>query len=215
MLAGALAVAKPLAVSSKNDTEGALLGQIMLLALADAGIETRDRTGLGGTPVVRAAIIGGEIDLYPEYTGNAAAFFRREGDPLWKDAGAAYETARRLDLEANRIVWLTPSPADNGWGLAVRKDVAEPNRLTTLSEFGRWIAGGGAVKLAASTEFVHSPSALPAFQAAYGFRLRSDQIVSLSGGTRPPRSRPRPRRSAASTPPWCMGPTAACRSPAS
>lgn len=181
LLAATLAAA-PLIVSSKNDTEGAVLGQIILLALEHARLEARDRTGLGGTPVVRAAILAGEIDLYPEYTGNAATFFRREGDPLWKDAAAAYAEAKRLDYEANRIVWLTPSPADNTWGLALRKDVAEPNRLKTFSEFGRWASAGGAVKLAASAEFVHSASALPAFQAAYGFRLRSDQIVSLAGG---------------------------------
>ena len=41
---------------------------------------------------------------------------------------------------------------------------------------------GGEVKLAASTEFVTSPAALPAFQATYGFQLAPAQLVQLSGG---------------------------------
>lgn len=175
-------VARPVVVSSKSDTEGGLLGSLILLALQAEGIETRDRTELGGTPIVRAAILAGEVDLYPEYTGNAASFFRREEDPLWKDAAAAYAEARRLDLAANRIVWLTPSPADNGWGVALRRDVANANRLATLSAFGRWVKGGGSVRLAASAEFIHSPSALPSFEKTYDFHLASGQLISLAGG---------------------------------
>lgn len=180
-LGATTAHAAPVTVSSKNDTEGGLLGQIILIALTHAGVETRDRTQLGGTPIVRAALLAGEVDLYPEYSGNAASFFHREGDPLWKDAGAAFAEAKRLDA-ANAIVWLTPAPADNGWGLAVRKDVAAANNLVTLSDFGRWASGGGPVLLAASAEFIHSPSALGSFEATYGFHLGADRLVSLAGG---------------------------------
>lgn len=182
LLAVGPAKAAPVTVSSKSDTEGAVLGNLMLLALEAAGIETRDRVQLGDTPIVRAAILAGEIDLYPEYTGNAAFFFNRAADPLWKDAAAAYAEAKRLDYDANRIVWLTPAPADNTWAVALRKDVAEPNHVRTFSDFGRWASGGGEVKLAASLEFVHSPSALPAFEKAYGFHLGSGQLVALAGG---------------------------------
>ncbi|PJN94250.1 ABC transporter substrate-binding protein [Amaricoccus sp. HAR-UPW-R2A-40] len=169
-------------VSSKIDTEGGVLGQIILQVLDHAGIDTEDRLQLGATPIVRQALIAGEIDVYPEYTGNAAYFFNRADEPIWKDAAKAYETAKTLDLEANRIVWLTPAPANNTWGIALRADVAESAGVTTLSEFGEWIAGGGPVKLAASSEFVNSPPALPAFQAAYGFTLTPDQLIVLSGG---------------------------------
>jgi osmoprotectant transport system substrate-binding protein len=169
-------------VSSKIDTEGGVLGNIILLALENAGIPTEDRIQLGGTPIVREAIMAGQIDVYPEYTGNAAFFFNLADDPLWKDAAMAYERAAALDLEANRIVWLTPSPANNTWGIAVRADVAAANALATMSDFGRYIAGGGAIVLAASAEFVNSAAALPAFQATYGFTLAPNQIITLSGG---------------------------------
>lgn len=169
-------------VSSKIDTEGGVLGNIIAQVLENAGIPVEDRIQLGGTPIVREAIAAGEIDIYPEYTGNAAFFFDQADAPVWNDAAAAYEEARRLDYEANQIVWLAPAPANNTWGIAIRAELAEANGLATLSDFGRYIADGGEVVLAASAEFVNSPAALPAFQEAYGFTLSGDQLITLSGG---------------------------------
>lgn len=169
-------------VSSKIDTEGSVLGNVILLVLNANGIKTQDRIQLGATPVVRKAITAGEIDIYPEYTGNAGFFFNKADDPLWKDAAKGYDAAKKLDYDANKIVWLTPSPANNTWAIALRKDVAEPNKLATLSDFGKWVSGGGNVVLAASAEFVNSAAALPAFQAAYGFKMKPEQLIVLSGG---------------------------------
>jgi osmoprotectant transport system substrate-binding protein len=169
-------------VSSKIDTEGGVLGNVIKLVLENNGIAVTDKIQLGGTPVVREAIAAGQIDIYPEYTGNAAFFFNKADDPLWNDAAAAYAEAAKLDLEANKIVWLAPAPANNTWAVAIRNEVAEANNLKTFSEFGAWVAGGGEVKLAASAEFVSSPAALPKFQEVYGFTLSADQLVTLSGG---------------------------------
>jgi osmoprotectant transport system substrate-binding protein len=184
LLAGTLATAASakVVVSSKIDTEGGVLGNVILLALKANGVEVEDRTQLGGTPVVRKAIAAGEIDIYPEYTGNAAFFFSKAEDPVWKDGAKGYEAAKTLDYDANKIVWLTPSPANNTWAIALRKEVAASAKLKTLSDFGKWVSGGGKAKLAASAEFVNSAAALPAFQATYGFKLTPDQLIVLSGG---------------------------------
>lgn len=169
-------------VASKIDTEGGVLGNIIKQVLEANDIAVESRIQLGATPIVREAITAGEIDLYPEYTGNAAFFFDRADEPIWNDAEEAYAEAARLDYEANHIVWLSPAPANNTWGLALRAEVAEANGLDTLSQFGQWVAGGGEVKLAASAEFVNSPAALPKFQEVYGFTLSPDQLIVLSGG---------------------------------
>lgn len=181
-LAATAAGAEGIVVSSKIDTEGGLLGNIIYLALENAGLPVENKLQLGGTPILRDAIIAGQVDIYPDYTGNAAFFFNEGDSPVWKDAAAAYTRAAELDLAQNQIVWLDPAPANNTWAIAVRSDVAEPNHLVTMSDFGKWIADGGAVKLVASTEFVTSPAALPAFQETYGFTLTPDQLVQLSGG---------------------------------
>lgn len=173
---------RPLRVGSKIDTEGSLLGQLMLQVLAQAGIKTENRLQLGNTQIVRAALLAGEIDLYPEYTGNGAFFFNDEKNPAWKNLQAGHARVKALDAEKNKLVWLSAAPANNTWAIALRQDLASRFKLKTMTDFGAWVAGGGTVKLAASAEFIERPDALPAFQTAYGFKLRQDQLLLLAGG---------------------------------
>lgn len=182
LVLSAAAATAQVVVSSKIDTEGGVLGNVIKLVLEDAGIPVTDRIQLGGTPVVREAISAGQIDIYPEYTGNAAFFFNRADEPIWNDAAQAYEEAAKLDLETNNIVWLKPAPANNTWAVAIRNEVAEANNIVTFSDFAQFVNNGGEIKLAASAEFVSSPAALPKFQEVYGFTLGPDQLVTLSGG---------------------------------
>jgi osmoprotectant transport system substrate-binding protein len=180
-IAPALAADK-VVVASKIDTEGALLGNMIILMLEKSGIATENRTEFGPTPMVRKAIAAGQIDIYPEYTGNGAFFFGLADDPLWKNSSKGYQKVKELDFKANSIVWLTPAPANNTWAIAGRKDVADESKVYTLEDFARYVNDGGKVKLAGSEEFVNSAAALPAFQKAYGFTLRKDQLLTLSGG---------------------------------
>jgi osmoprotectant transport system substrate-binding protein len=168
-------------VSSKLSSESAMIGQMIRLLLDANGIATVDRMTLGATPVVRRALLSGEIDIYVEYTGNAGFFFNVAADPAWKNLRQGYELGARLDYAANRIVWLTPANASNSWALAVRRDVADANHLKTMSDFGRWVAGGGQVMLACSAEFANAGT-LRSLEKAYGFTLRSDQMIVLAGG---------------------------------
>ncbi|MEE2763854.1 MAG: ABC transporter substrate-binding protein [Pseudomonadota bacterium] len=182
LLAGQTFAADPVVVSSKIDTEGAVLGQMILQSLEQAGIPVENRLQLGATNIVRNAIKAGEIDLYPEYTGNAAFFHDQADRDLWKDADKAYEQAANLDKDAHNIIWLKPAQANNTWAMSVRGDLARDNGLQTLEDLAAYINGGGTFKFAASAEFVESASALPAFQEAYGFTLSADQLLVLSGG---------------------------------
>jgi len=168
-------------VSSKLSSESAMIGEMIRLLLEAHGVPTVDRMTLGATPVVRKALLAGEIDLYVEYTGNAGLFFNDPDNPAWKDLRKGYELGARLDYAANHIVWLTPADASNAWALAVRHDVAEKQRLVTLSDFARWVSGGGAVMLACSAEFANAGT-LRSLERTYGFTLRSDQMIVLAGG---------------------------------
>jgi len=169
-------------VASKIDTEGSLLGNIIAALLEAHGLAVENKLQLGPTNIVRAAILAGQIDLYPEYTGNGALFFHLEQDPVWKDWGKGAAKVAALDREQNHLVWLAAAPANNTWTIALRQDLAERHSLKTMDDFAKYLAGGGAIKLAASAEFVESPSALPAFEATYGFRLKDAQLLTLSGG---------------------------------
>jgi osmoprotectant transport system substrate-binding protein len=179
--AGAAIAGDAVRVASKIDTEGTLLGNLMLAVLEARGIKAADKVGLGPTNILRKAIIAGEIDLYPEYTGNGAIFYSLESDPAWRSAADGYARIKALDAARN-LVWLAPAPADNAWAIALRKDVAQANGLVSMEDFARWVNADGPVRLAASAEFVESPAALPAFERAYGFTLKRAQILTLAGG---------------------------------
>ena len=169
-------------VGSKIDTEGSLLAQMIILMLRDNDFEVTDESQFGPTAVVKAALESGEIDIYPEYTGNGAYFFDEADSAVWKDAEAGYERVKELDLAQNNVVWLRPAPANNTWAIAVRQDLAEENNLVSMDDFAAFVNGGGEIKLIGSEEFISSPAALPAFQEAYGFVLADDQIVTVSSG---------------------------------
>ncbi len=172
----------PVVVASKIDTEGALLGNMIVQLLRAHGFEVVDNTEFGTTDVIRRAITSGEIDIYPEYTGNGAFFFDHADDSVWKEPQAAYDTVARLDLEANDIVWLTRAPANNTWAIAVRNDIAEPNNLVTLEDLANYIRDGGEFKIAASEEFVSRDDVLPAFERTYDFTVAEDQMLTFSTG---------------------------------
>jgi osmoprotectant transport system substrate-binding protein len=174
--------AAPIIIASKIDTEGALLGNMIADALAARGLPVVRRIGLGPTNIVRAALLAGQIDIYPEYTGNGAIFFHRDGDPVWKNAAAGYAEVAKLDREQHRLVWLRPAPADNTWVIAIRRDMPGFPAKQCLDGLASYLARGGRFRLAASAEFVESPAALPAFETTYGFHLRADQLLTLSGG---------------------------------
>ena len=142
---GGAAGAQDITVSSKIDTEGGLLGNMILLALQDAGLPVQDRLQLGGTPIMRDAITSGQIDIYPEYTANGAFFFNEADSDVWKDAEAGYKRVAELDLEQNDIVWLQPSPANNTWAIAPAPGSSRPKRPADHDPDGRMDRGGGDV----------------------------------------------------------------------
>ncbi len=181
-LAVTASAADAVRVGSKIDTEGSLLGNLILQVLEKHGVKTVNKIQLGNTQVVRGAITAGELDIYPEYTGNGAFFFHDEQDAAWKNAKAGYEKVRTLDQQQNQLTWLTPAPANNTWTIAVRSDLAQKNQLHSLDDLSRYLKQGGEFKLAASAEFIERPDALPAFQKAYGFQLSQQQLLSLAGG---------------------------------
>jgi len=161
----------PIVVGSKIDTEGSLLAQIIILSLRDNGFEVTDKSQFGATSVVRKALETGELDIYPEYTGNGAFFFDEADSPIWENAAQAFARVKQLDEENNNITWLKPAPANNTWAIAVPRELASRENLTTLEDFAAYVNRGGYVKLIGSEEFVTSTVALPRFQQVYGFRL--------------------------------------------
>ena len=170
----AAALKGPIVVGSKIDGEGALLGQIILQTLQANGFKVEDKTRTGATKVVRQALLDKQIDIYPEYTANGILVFHGDTkvDPsILQNADLTYQTAKSEDATLG-VDWLTPAPANNTWAVALPKAFADANKIATLDDLAKYVNGGGNLKIVGSQEFFTSAVAFPAFEKAYGFKLK-------------------------------------------
>lgn len=180
---------RPIRVGSKQFTENIVLGQIILLALENAGFEMVDRTNLGSTAVNRDALLNGEIDVYPEYTGTAISNYFREYDFVNIPAEASgnpytsYAIVSSLDAAINDLLWLQAAPANNTYAMAVTREFAETNGIFTMAEFAAYVNAGNEVMLSTGDEFAQRPDGLAAFETLYGFDLTNEQMIIIAGGT--------------------------------
>ena len=176
----------PITVGSKLDAEGRLLGSMIRLSLENAGFTVNDKTGTGTTPVTRKALLEGQIDVYPEYTGTAIGNFFK-GQTIAADAPSnaskSYATVKVLDLKLNQVAWLERAPANNTFAVAVRKDLADKAGLKTLADLAKYLSGGGDFKIVGSQEFFERDDGLKSFEKAYGFTLKTEQKITIAGAT--------------------------------
>ncbi len=170
-------------VASMLDSEGTVLGSMVIQMLEAEGIPTEDKTKLGTPDVQRAALLEGEIDIAIDYTGSGQYYHDgEEGLPTWKNADDAYARIAELDRAANDIEWLTPAPANNSEFIATTAALADSESLTTMEAFAAYVNAGRPVKLIASQSWIDNDLGLKGFEAAYGFTLRDDQLVALATG---------------------------------
>lgn len=172
----------PVTIATMIDSEGAILGNMMLLLMEDAGFQVDDQIGFGTPDILRKALEAGEVDLVLDYTGSGQYYGAEADAEVWSDPQLGYEATRDFDKEANDIEWLRPAPANNTEMLAVTKEFAQENNLRSMDDFARYVNGGGEVKLICSASFADNALGLLGYQAAYGFALRADQMIVLSHG---------------------------------
>jgi osmoprotectant transport system substrate-binding protein len=119
------------------------------------------RLNLGGTLLAHQALVSGEIDLYPEYTGTAlTAILKQPGEnspgPVLDRVRAAY---RKLGVE-----WLDPLGIDNGFAMIVRGEDGRRLGLKTLSDAAGVKDGW---RLGAGYEFEQRADGLAALKNTY------------------------------------------------
>jgi len=169
----------PIKVGSKEFNEQLLIGQMIVLLLRDAGYEVEDRTGLGGSPVVRAALESGEIDLYPEYTGTATSLHHSlPVSALPADAIRTYLLARSLDAPQD-LVWLDPAPLNNTFTLMVRQELADQG-VTSLEELATYMNTNDVpLKICVEGEFFSRQDGLEGLQRLYGFAFSEENVLVM------------------------------------
>jgi osmoprotectant transport system substrate-binding protein len=170
-------------VGSLLDSEGTILGSMIIEMLEANGISTEDKTKLGTPDVVRQALVEGEIDATIDYTGSGQYYHEgEEGDAKWKNADEAFAAISELDADVYDLIWLTPAPANNSEFIATSVALADAEGIETMEDFADYVNGGGEVKLIGSQSWFDNPLGLTGFEEAYGFTLTDDQLIGLSTG---------------------------------
>lgn len=172
----------PITVATMIDSEGAILGNMLLTILSENGFETVDKIGLGTPDILRKALETDEVDLVIDYTGSGQYYGAVAEAEVWSDPILGYEATYNFDKDTNNIFWLSPAPANNTEMLAVKKEFAEANQLKTMADFADYVNNGGEVMLIASSSFASNELGLLGYQNTYGFELSNEQMIVLSHG---------------------------------
>ncbi len=162
---GAAGQTTKIAVGAKPFTESAVLAEVMAQTIeAYTDIVVERRLNLAGTHVCLAALRGGEIDLYAEYTGTGLRDILGDKSerisPGLAFATVAKEFARRFDLE-----WLAPFGFDNTYVLLMRPQHAAELAVTKVSDLSEH-----PLRFGVSHEFLSRPDGLPGLRKVYTFQ---------------------------------------------
>ena len=162
----------PIRVGSKNFTEQVILGELAARALEAEGLKVERKLDLGGTFLCQRALVAGELDLYPEYTGTAFAAILKEkpvSDAARVRARVADEYARRW-----RLVWAPPLGFENTFALVMRGDDARRLGVARISD----LAAHPELRPGFGYEFIERADGYAGLAGAYGlaFRARPAQM---------------------------------------
>ena len=157
----------PVVVASKPFAESYLLAEVFAQLLEAHGYAVDRRPGLGMTDLVMRALIRGDIDVYPEYTGTGLAAVLGE-----TAQGGSAAVFRRVSSEYEArwgLHWLPPLGFENTYAIALRREAADSLGISTLSglaEFAPELAGGF------SPDFLGRADGLEGLADAYGIEFR-------------------------------------------
>lgn len=134
---------QPVTIGSKKFTESVILGEALRLLALDAGHPARHRGELGGTRILWGALLSGEIDIYPEYSGTLAREIL---------SGEDVSTPQKLEaaLEARGIRASRSLGFQNTYAIAVPAALAEQLDLKRISD----LRDHPDLKLGFSSEFL-------------------------------------------------------------
>lgn len=172
-------------IASFDFAESELVAAVYAGALRDAGFDVTHLRRVGTREVLLPALERGLVEVVPEYSGSALAFF---GGRPTADASA---TAAALADEADPrgLVRLEPAAAQSRNGVVVSADTAERLGLRTISDLG---TAADDMSFGGPPECPDRPLCLPGLERAYGLTFGSFlpldvggpiTVAAVSGGT--------------------------------
>ena len=147
-------------MGSKNFTEQLILGELFAQSIeAHTGLQVIRRFNLGGTILCHRALVNGEIDLYPEYTGTAqTAILKLERRPF---RGRCFEIVSSAYRNRFACEWLLPLGFNSTYAITVRRSDAEAKGWTAISDLA---AEASRLRAGLTAEFSERPDGYPGLQ---------------------------------------------------
>jgi osmoprotectant transport system permease protein len=153
----ALAQSPPLRVGSKKFTESVVLGEIIAQLARSTGAPAEHLQEMGGTRILWNALIEGEIDVYPEYTGTIAQ------EILSGEKVDDVEAMRRA-LAKRDILVSAPLGFNNTYAIGMREEVAARLGIEKISD----LRAHPELRFGFSNEFMDRGDGWPGLKARYG-----------------------------------------------
>ena len=162
----------PVVVASKAFAESYLLAEVFAQVLEAEGYPVDRRPGFGVTELLMQALIGGGIDVYPEYTGTGLAAVLGET----ADGGSVRVFNRVSEVFEARwgVRWLPPLGFANTFAIAMRRTAADSLGVRTLTGLA---AAAPGLAAGFSPDFSGRADGLDGLAAAYGIQFRETRSL--------------------------------------
>jgi len=167
---------KKVVVASKPMTEQYILAEMITkLIEANTDIKVEKKLGIGGgTSNIQPAMVKGDIDIYPEYTGTGWLFVLKK--ELINDPNKLYEEVKKEYLNKYGIKWLGLYGFNDTYTLAIKKSLAEKLNINTYSDLA---AKSGSLILGAEYDFYEREDGYKGLQKTYGFNFRENKELDI------------------------------------
>jgi len=154
-LASAQSADSTLTVGSKKFTENVILGWMATDLMEARGFDVNHRTQLGGSRFLWEALVRGDVDVYPEYTGTLLQEILADSDVT---RSTLADTLARYG-----VAMTDPIGFNNTYAIGVRADLADSLDLETVSDLRRYPD----LQLGFSNEFMDRSDGWPGLQSTY------------------------------------------------
>ena len=156
-------------IATKPMTEQFILGEMLRILIEDnteLSVEMTKGVG-GGTSNIHPAILKGDFDMYPEYTGTGWSFVLKEvgipdDETLFNGLTAKYE-------EEYNLKWVGMYGFNNTYGLVVRKELADMYGIKTYSDLAKY---SDEMVFGAEYDFFEREDGFDALSTTYGLNFK-------------------------------------------
>lgn len=131
LICSSVSAADRVVIGSKKFTESYVLGEIGKRTLINAGIAAEHRQGMGGTIILWQALLGGQIDAYPEYTGTIT-------EQILKGSNPSSLNAIRESLAKFGVGMTEPLGFNNTYALVMRRNKAQQLGIRAISDLRKY-----------------------------------------------------------------------------